>query len=112
MTRRMARGRTDRPPFGNVANAAVMSSGVTRPVPSDSDGTSGSPSSPTSDASRNTGREPSFCCSMVAARLLDSSSAARSVSASGVSPLALRGDHSSGPCGTMFASPSSTDTGE
>ncbi len=108
----IARGATARPPFGNAANAAVRSSGVTSPVPSDSDGTSGMSRRPTSDASRSTGREPTRCCSAVAARLFDSISAARSVSASGVSPSALRGAHSSGPCGAMFVSPSSTDTGE
>ena len=52
------------------------------------------------------------CCSAVAARLFDSISAARSVSASGVSPPALRGAHSSGPCGAIVVSPSRTLTGE
>ena len=107
----MPRGRTASPPLGNTAKAAVMSSGVTTPVPSESEGTSGRSRRPTSEASRSTGREPTRCCSAVAARLLDSISAARSVSASGVSPRALRGAHSSGPCGAMLASPSSTVTG-
>ena len=108
----MPRGRTAKPPFGNIAKAAVRSSGVTSPVPSDSDGTSGRSSSPASEASLRTGRDPRRCCNAVAARLFDSMSAARSVSASGVSPRALRGAHSSGPCGRMFASPSRTVTGE
>ena len=47
-------------------------------------------------------RDPIRCCSTVAARLSDSSSAARSVSASGASASALRGDHSSGPCGATW----------
>ena len=81
-------------------------------MPSDSDGTSGMSRSPTCEASRSTGREPTRCCSALAARLFDSSSAARSVSASGVSPSALRGAHSSGPCGAMVISPSMSDTGE
>ena len=40
-----------------------------------------------------------------AARLFDSISAARSVSASASSPLALRGAHSSGPCGAIVVRP-------
>ena len=98
--------------MGNIAKAAVRSSGVTSPVPSDSEGTSGKSRSPALDASCRTGRDPNRCCSAVAARLFDSMRAARSVSASGVSPVALRGAHSSGPCGRMFTSPSRTDTGE
>ena len=43
----MPRGWTARPPLGNIENAAVRSSGVTRPVPSDSDGTSGMSRRPT-----------------------------------------------------------------
>ena len=42
----MSRGRTARPPLGNIANAVVIASGVTRPVPSASDGTSGRSSQP------------------------------------------------------------------
>ena len=111
-TRVMSRGRTEKPPFGNTANAAVNASGVTSPVPSASDGTSGRSSRPACDASRSTRRVPTCCCSSVAARLFDSSSAARSVSSSGASSLTLRGVHSSGPCGWMRLRPCRTDTGD
>ena len=87
-----ARGSTSWPPPGKMVYAAVRSSGVTSPVPSASDGTSGRPFSPASDASRSTARDPTRCCRSTAAALFDSSSAARSVSASGCSPSALRGD--------------------
>ena len=108
----MSRGRTASPPLGNMAKAVVIASGVTRPVPSASDGTSGRSSSPARAASASTRRDPTCCCSSVAARLFDSSSAARSVSASGASSRTLRGVHSSGPCGGMRSSPRSVDTGD
>src|SRR5258705_4441 len=65
--------------------------GVTSPVPSASDGTSGSPSSPASLARRRMGLEPTCCCKPAAAALFDSSSAARSVSASGWIPPSFPG---------------------
>src|SRR5207249_5332550 len=51
----MPRGRAISPPPGKIVYAAVRSIGVTRPVPSASDGTSGSPDSPALLASRSTG---------------------------------------------------------
>ena len=48
----------------------------------------------------------------LAARLFDSSSAARSVSRPASHRCALRGAHSSGPCGAIESGPSSTDTGD
>ena len=64
-----------------------IASGVTSPVPSASDGTSGRFAKPALPASFSTCRDPDRCCSSVAARLFDSISAARSVSSSGASPL-------------------------
>src|SRR5437867_2474175 len=63
----MARGRATWPRPGNIVYAAVRSSGVTSPVPSASDGTSGSPFSPAFLARRSTGPDPSCCCRLAAA---------------------------------------------
>ena len=111
-TRVMSRGRTAKPPLGNTENAVVSDSGVTSPVPSASDGTSGRfvQTCPIGDTKMR--RVPTRCWRSVAARLLDSISAARNVSASGASSLTLRGVHSSGPCGSIRLSPVSVDTGD
>ena len=103
----MSRGRTASPPLGNIAKAAVSPSGVTSPVPSDSDGTFGrSRKARIGRPGCITCRAPTRCCSTVAARLLDSISAARSVNASGRLVADVAGAHSSGPCGRIESRPS------
>ena len=91
----------------------MRSSGVTRPLPSASDGTSGWLFTPTFRASCSTGPEPICCCTNTAAALLDSSSAARSVSDSGMFARWSRGIHTpSGAATATSRRPPTTDTGD
>ena len=106
------RGAREPPPAGNIVYAAVKSSGVTRPVPSASDGTSGRSRSPASDARRRTRLRRHALLEIRGrgvVRFEERGAQRQRVSSS--SP-AFRGFHSGSPGAGTFARPESTDTGE
>ena len=107
VTRVIARGRTAMPPLGN---AAIRGGQIERRHQCRCRATAtarrADRCSPTSDASRRTGRDPIRCCSSAARAVVRSRSARRaSVRVSATSPFALRGAHSSGPCGAIDGEP-------